>query len=235
MDKKDILYLLIGYFKCKLGYFTFLWNFCHLIFLKNCMKGGLLQGFPYWGDFGASPHQLKISSITSPLPPPEKIRSVDSHPQQLFIPPLPKFSNNFHVTTQLCSCTIFFNFILFLHRGDVNFHFNWCSVFTEGCFYLWKGFEWQTSFLLRFFRFLRFQKIHPTSTPRPTKFLISPRWSRDVFLHHLTNSIWETLYFDTWLPISITIPGKFLRFLFYFQRSSWPIRMQDSWKQRVEA
>ena len=161
MDKKDILYLLIGYFKCKLGYFTFLWNFCHLIFLKNCMKGGLLQDFPYWGDFGESSHQLKISSITSSLPPPEKIRSVDSHPQQLFIPPLPKFSNNFHVTTQLCSYTIFFNFILFLHRGDVNFHFNWCSVFTEGCFYLWKDSNGKRHSSWAFSGFSGFKKFTP--------------------------------------------------------------------------
>ena len=43
-----------------------------------------------------------------------------------------------------------FNFILLGHLGHVNFSFNWCSVFTESCFSLWKRFQSSKSVLLRF-------------------------------------------------------------------------------------
>ena len=59
-------------------------------------------------------------------------------------PPAPPHYN-FHVVTQfnfsysLCSCTIFILTSLFVDTGYANFDFNWCSIFTECCFWLWKG------------------------------------------------------------------------------------------------
>ena len=49
------------------------------------MKGELLQGFPYSGDEGSRPQQLKIY-LFAPL---GKILLVES-PQTNFYPPLPK-------------------------------------------------------------------------------------------------------------------------------------------------
>ena len=42
----------------------------------------------------------------------------------------------------------YFNFVLFVHIGHANFDFNWCSIFTECCFWFWKRFKWSKSILL---------------------------------------------------------------------------------------
>ena len=48
-----------------------------------------------------------------------------------------------------CNFTIF-NFILFVHTGQANFHFTRCSIFTECCCWPWKRFEWSKLVLLKF-------------------------------------------------------------------------------------
>ena len=70
-----------------------------------------------------------------------------------------------------------FSFILFWHTGHINFDFNWCLVFTECCFQLWKSFESPKSLL----RFL------------PSGNKISPPSSTPY--HYLENSVhWEHVH-----------------------------------------
>ena len=44
----------------------------------------------------------------------------------------------------------YFQFLFFEHTCHTNFYFNWCSVFTECPFWLWKRFKWSKSLLVRF-------------------------------------------------------------------------------------
>ena len=81
----------------------------------------------------------------------------------------------------------FFNFILYLHMYHANFYFNWCSVFTESYFQLWKMFKLSKSksFLLRFSP--PGKKISPSSAhyflTQSQEKSLSFRWKRTESLY----------------------------------------------------
>ena len=113
------------------------------------------------------PHQLKICSF-HPLP-----RKISPPTKFSFCPPSFSFYHHHHhqksthgpplnnsynpIKTAFLANVIVpvpfrysSNFILFGHLGHVNFDFNWCSVFTESYFKLWKRFKSPKPLLLRF-------------------------------------------------------------------------------------
>ena len=120
------------------------------------------KAFPYWGRMGECPPPPAENLL---IPPTYKNSApVDSPPQSLLL---------FH----FC-----FNFILFGHLGHVNFDFNWCSVFTESWFQLWKTFGSSKSLLLRFpspCKKIAPSKIssevgEPNPSPTPYRYLDNP-------------------------------------------------------------
>ena len=72
-----------------------------------------------------------------------------------------------------------FNFILFGHIDCTNFGFNWCSVFTESYFELWKRFDWSKSLILRLLP--PGKKVPPSKT---SKFPCTPYHYWKMFLPH---------------------------------------------------
>ena len=67
------------------------------------------------------------------------------------IPPLvKKLCHNTKNSIPLHLHHFYFNFIFFVHTGQVNFDFNWYSTLTECCFWPWKRFKWSKLLLLRF-------------------------------------------------------------------------------------
>ena len=98
-------------------------------------------GFSLLGDGGVPQHQPRIClSPESPM----KISF-----SAVVIAPIP-----------------FFNSILFVHTGHANFDFNWCSIFTKNCFYIWRRFEWSKSLLPRFDPQNKLSKISDYPTER---------------------------------------------------------------------
>ena len=113
-----------------------------------------------------------------------------------------------------------FNFILFGHRGHVNFHFNWCSVFTEGCFYLWKKFESS-----------KWGSLHLVEKLPQVKFPIPPQ--------PLT-AIWKTPTYKILWPLfvdGVQLPQGYTELLWgdslLFSRNSWYLLNQSRKDERL--
>ena len=95
--------------------------------------------------FSHPPHLAKISP---PL--------AESPPAKFYPSPLTKqqFSNYkpikiLFLAVLIAPVLFSFDFILFGDTGHTKFDFNWCWVFTESCFLLWKRLESSKSLLLR--------------------------------------------------------------------------------------
>ena len=108
------------------------------LYIKTCCQS-LYRAFPTGGWRSPSTKQ-KLAH----LPPPHQIFIPSHHSTQ-------QKNKNVIFSCSHCSCTIFLLIsLLFWNTDHANFDFNWCSVFTKCCFWLWKIFESSKSLVLRF-------------------------------------------------------------------------------------
>ena len=120
------------------------WDVHGAFSLYKNLLAKFIQDFPYWRD-GGVPQPTKNLLIhplhTKFLFPPTKsqfnpIKKIKASFLAVVIAPVPFFLISYSFETQILLTLIF--------------DFNWCSVLTKCCFYLWKIFKSSKSLLLRF-------------------------------------------------------------------------------------